>query len=163
MIILGIDPGTTSIGFALIKTLGAELELLDAGLLEIPDKTTKDKRMKALYTSLSKIISKWRPDALAIEEIFFSKNRKTALAVAEARGAILLTTSLAGLTLYEYTPLEVKRAVVGHGGADKPAVQKIVKLTIPGEKLSNARDDVFDAVALALTCFFEERLRMRSP
>ena len=94
---------------------------------------------------------------VALERLFFAKNVKTALEVAEARGAILLTTSLAGLSIREYTPLEVKKTVTGDGNADKKQIQKMLKLTLKEVDAIDARDDVFDAIAVALTCHFKER------
>jgi len=160
MIILGIDPGTISIGYALLET-NPSPHLKDAGLLRISQKIPAS-RLKETHEEVSALIRKYRPSLFAIERLFFTKNAKTALAVSEARGAILLTTALAGIPAFEYTPLEVKKAVTGDGRADKAQIQKIVQISLPETRALKARDDVFDAIAIALTCFFRERHHFRN-
>ncbi len=155
MIILGVDPGTTSAGFGVLSC-ASSLKLLDCGLLKILSKS-RNLRLGELYKELHKLIKKWEPQALAVEKVFFAKNAKTALEVSEARGVILLITALARLPVYEYTPLEVKKIVTGDGRADKRQLEKMVRLTLPETKEMKARDDVFDAIALALACYFNER------
>ncbi len=153
MIILGIDPGTASVGYALLKGDGRiKPELLSAGLLDVRSRENAQ-RMAEIHRALERIIKQWRPDRLSVEKLFFAKNTKTALAVSEGRGVILLTASLAGLTVYEYTPLEIKCAVSGDGRADKLQIQKMIRFIFP-QYAGNARDDVFDAIAAALTCYF---------
>jgi len=126
MIILGIDPGTTAIGFAVLKS-GRPPRLLDAGLIPITTAGTAE-RLVELHRGLSRLIATAKPDAAAVEKLFFAKNTKTAMAVAEARGAILLTAALARVSVYEYAPVEIKKIVTGDGAADKKAVQKMVML-----------------------------------
>lgn len=155
MVILGIDPGTTSIGYALIETSPSP-RLKDAGLLRVNSANQID-RLKEIHEGIVVLIRKYKPLVFAIERLFFTKNAKTALSVSEARGAILLTTALAGIPAFEYTPLEVKMAVTGNGKADKTQVQKIIQISLPETRVLKARDDVFDAIAIALTCFFRER------
>lgn len=152
-VILGIDPGTTSVGYAVLDTEGRSPRLIDAGLISVKS-TAGPLRLEELHRGLTNVIKKWHPRAASVERIFFSKNQKTALAVAEAQGVVLLTTRLAGLKVYEYTPLEVKKAVTGDGKADKMQLIKMVGLTLPEAKNLRARDDVFDAIAVALTCCF---------
>ncbi|MFY9463186.1 MAG: crossover junction endodeoxyribonuclease RuvC [Candidatus Sungiibacteriota bacterium] len=154
MIILGIDPGTTAIGFAVLES-GRPPRLLDAGLIPIT-KTNAAERLAELHHGLSRLIEGAKPSAAAVEKLFFSKNTKTAMAVAEARGAILLTAALARVSVYEYAPAEIKKVVTGNGAADKKAIQKMVMLTLPETANMRARDDVFDAIAAALTCHFME-------
>lgn len=154
MIILGIDPGTTSIGYALIEGVRREPpRLMDAGLFSI-SAAPRAAQLAELQDGLETLIRKWHPGTLATEKIFFAKNAKTALSVAEARGVILLTAQKAGLTLYEYTPLEAKKILTGDGRADKKQVHKMINLTLPETTALKARDDVFDAMALALACHF---------
>lgn len=156
MRVLGIDPGTASIGYALIDLSPEREELLEAGLIRTaPGETYR--RLKELSAEISSLLKKWQPQVCAVERLFFTKNQKTAFAVAEARGAILLTTALAGITLYEYTPLEVKKTITGDGRADKTQVRKMLELTLPKVKDLTHQDDVCDAVAIALTCYFKER------
>ncbi len=157
MIILGIDPGTTAAGFAVIDaTRGAPVRLNAAGLLPITA-TDAAGRLAELGRELERVIENHKPAALAVEKLFFTRNVKTGMAVAEARGVILLTGARAGLRVYEYTPLEVKKTVTGDGGADKLQVKKMVQLTLKSAAPERARDDVFDAIAVALTCAFRER------
>lgn len=155
MIILGIDPGTTSIGYAFIETSPSP-HLKDAGLLHV-DSNSPAERLKKTHKEIMDLVRKNKPSVFAIERLFFAKNAKTAFLVSEARGAILLTTALAEIPAYEYTPLEVKKAVTGDGRADKMQVQKIIQISMPETRTLKARDDVFDAIAVALTCFFRER------
>lgn len=157
MIILGIDPGTTSIGYALIRNDGIDPELLATGTVKITSSDTVT-RLKELNSGINKIIKQWTPGVVATEKLFFAKNQKTALAVAEARGVILLTTALAGLKFYEYTPLEIKMVVTGDGRADKKQVKKMVQLIVPASRSLRARDDIFDAIAIAMACHIKERL-----
>lgn len=159
MIILGIDPGTTSIGYALLQTKG-QLRLLDAGLVKIRSSGKTD-RLKELYIELGVLIERWKPRVAAIEKIFFAKNAKTAIEVSEARGATLLTTLLAGLKVFEYTPLEIKMAVTGDGRADKNQIKKMVELTLHDAKFPKAQDDVFDAIAAAIACYYLEKNRRK--
>ena len=156
MIILGIDPGTTSIGYAIVENKKGVPLLNTAGLFRIRG-AEKEERLRSLGQELASLLKNWRPSDLAIERVFLSRNQKTAMAVAEVRGAILLITSLAGLSAHEYTPLEVKKSVTGAGNADKLQVEKIVRLTIAGARDLRASDDVFDAIAVALTCFYRLR------
>lgn len=159
VIILGIDPGTTSIGYAILET-GEKLRLLDAGLIKIRSRERAN-RLRELHQELNILIRRWKPRAAAIEKIFFAKNAKTAIEVSEARGATLLTTLLAGLEVFEYTPLEIKMAVTGDGRADKNQIKKMVGLTIPRDQLPTFQNDVFDAIAIALACHFLEKNKIR--
>ncbi|MDP3772044.1 MAG: crossover junction endodeoxyribonuclease RuvC [bacterium] len=162
MRILGIDPGTTAMGCAILEVEeGREPQVLHAGIATVISTSTSE-RLRELHEHLRQLITVWEPDVLAVEKLFFAKNVKTALDVSQGRGVILLTGALAGLTVYEYTPLEVKKIVTGDGTADKAQVQKMLKLTIPAISELRARDDVFDAIAIALTCFFCERAAMRA-
>lgn len=159
MIILGIDPGTTAVGYALVENPRAP-RALASGLLTIrADSATE--RLKELHQELGSLIRKWKPEVLAVEKVFFSRNVKTALEVSQARGVILLTSSLAGLRVYEYTPLEVKKIITGDGNADKMQIKKMVQLTLKEMSEVSARDDVFDAIAIALTYCFRERHLIR--
>ena len=128
--ILGIDPGTMRIGFALVENIPGAPRLYDSGLIPITGDSA-DARLAALSHGLHTLIARWKPDALAVERLFFSKNQKTALAVAEARGVILLTARETNLTLYEYTPLQVKNTITGSGAADKKQVQHIPLSHLP--------------------------------
>jgi len=158
MVILGIDPGTTAIGYAILNCAGPTAKILAADTVKI---TSRDgvSRLRELHSGIKKVVSRWKPEAVAVERLFFAKNQKTALAVAEARGVILLTTALAGLKFYEYTPLEIKRAVTGDGRADKEQIKKMVHLIFPQKDIAGARDDVFDAIAIATCCHQDIRIK----
>ena len=159
MIILGIDPGTTSCGYALIHAKQTP-QLITAGVIPVTARGTAE-RLAELAYGIQRIIEIHHPQRVAIERLFFTKNIKTALSVAEARGALLLITALAGLDVYEYTPLEVKKIVTGDGNADKIQVKKMVQMTLPETRTLVARDDVFDAIAIALTCHYKEKVERK--
>lgn len=159
MLILGIDPGTTAVGYALLENKTGKQRVILADLIRIVSKNDEE-RLVEIYRGIQLLLKNWHPKVLAIERIFFAKNQKTALAVAQARGVILLTTVLAGLKVYEYTPLEIKRTVSGDGRADKKQIKKILGLTLPELKYLNAPNDVLDAIAIALTCYYQERLQI---
>lgn len=155
MIILGIDPGSAIIGYALLDYNHPTATLKTADFINIT-KTQESDRLLLLHKELGAIIKKWSPRCAAIEELFFSKNAKTALSVSESRGVILLTTLLAGLTVFEYTPLEIKQTVTGDGRADKEQVKKMVQISLKETRSMRMRDDVFDAIAIALTAAWRE-------
>lgn len=155
MKILGIDPGTSAVGYAILQYAKLKPKLISAGLIPIKTKEAPS-RLRELFGGLQKIIKSARPDAVAVERLFFFKNQKTALAVAEARGAILLTISLAQLKIHEYTPLEIKKTVTGDGRADKQQLKKMIRLLLKETRDFKAGDDTYDAIAVALTCCFKE-------
>lgn len=161
MIILGIDPGTTSVGYAVLNGISPKPQLLDSGLLPIHSKHTEDRLME-IHQQMTKVIHQWKPTCASVEKLYFAKNIKTAISVSEARGVILLTAALAGITLYEYTPLTIKKIVTGDGNADKTQVQKMVQLTLTETASMRSQDDVFDAIASALCCFYQEGRRTYS-
>ncbi len=147
MKILGIDPGSTRIGYGLIESSGS-LTAIDFGLIEIP-KQSKEGKIRELHDRFKALLVKTKPELVAIEELFFSKNQKTALEVAEARGIMKLLVVQANVPLLEYGPREVKLAITNNGIADKQAVitmvERILKIKIKGP------DDIADALAIALT------------
>lgn len=149
MKILGIDPGTTRIGYGLIESKGNSITLLPSGLLDIAAKTTHD-RLVDLATSYTALLHKEQPELVAFEKLFFAKNVTTALEVAQARGVLLYLTAQAGIPFLEFSPSEVKTSVAGHGAADKVAVATMVK-RITGMKEIPGPDDVTDAIAIAIT------------
>ena len=150
-IILGIDPGIADTGYGLIKVEpGKNPQCLAYGSIKTPAKTDLAERLATLYQELNKIIKKYQPQAVAVEQLFFNKNTKTALIVAQARGVALLALKQGGLLIYEFTPGQVKQAVSCYGQADKCQVQKMVKMLL-GLKEIPRPDDAADALALALT------------
>ena len=147
---LGIDPGTTGMGYALLDLSTDPPRLLDHGLVATPRYGSSAEKLLAIADALEGLIATHQPAFLALERLYFNKNVKTAMSVAEARGVALLCGARAGLEVVEYTPQQVKQAVTGSGGADKKAVQKmlghLLRLDAP-----ITQDNVADAVAIALT------------
>ena len=147
---LGIDPGTTGMGYALLELGSDPPRLLVHGLVQTPRYGTAAERLLAIALALDSLIQQHAPAYLALERLYFNKNAKTAMAVAEARGVALVCGARAGLAIAEYTPQEVKQSVTGAGGADKRAVQRmLVHLLELAEPIT--QDNVADAVAIALT------------
>lgn len=149
MIILGIDPGVATVGFGLIESEKNIFKLLQCGVITTPANTALSQRLHTIYTDISQLLIEFKPDAVAVEELFFNKNITTGISVAHGRGVILLACNHAKVAIYEYTPLQVKQAVVGYGRAQKRQVMDMVKrlcnLPYPPKP-----DDASDAVALAL-------------
>lgn len=151
MIILGIDPGTAKMGFGVIKSNKEKdiLKSLDYGCIETSPSLSQGERLKKLNKELCKIIKKYKPEVMIVERIFFFKNSKTAMAVSEAKGVILLTAAQEKIPVYEFTPLQVKVAVTGYGRAEKKQVQKMIKLLMNLEEIPEP-DDAADALAIAI-------------
>lgn len=149
MKILGIDPGTAICGWGLIETKKSKFKVIDFGVIETDHGTEQCDRLHSIFTELSAIIKKARPEAVAVEELFFFKNLKTAIKVAEARGVITVTARDNQVKFFEYTPLQVKQALVGYGRADKNQVQQMVKVIL-GLKTIPKPDDAADALAVAI-------------
>ena len=150
-IILGIDPGLADTGFGLIKKDGSRLTLIDCGSIKTKAKTPTEVRLMEIYQSLGKLIKKYKPDIIAVEKLFFCKNVKTALAVGQARGVIMLVAGQNKLLVEEFTPLQIKLALTGYGQASKKQVEQMVK-TILGLKTPLKSDDAADALATAICC-----------
>ena len=150
MIILGIDPGYAIVGFGVIEKTGHDIKVLDYGIITTPKEDTMPVRLKTIYDSLCVLIDKYKPDCMAIEELFFQNNQKTAINVAQARGVTLLAGMQKIGKLYEYTPLQIKQALTGVGRAEKKQVQYMVK-AILGLSSIPKPDDAADALAAALT------------
>lgn len=155
VVIMGIDPGSTRIGVGVIEKRGGRLIKKEALLLTKEDLYRGEEGKKLLYieTSLKKIIKKTRPDVVGVENIFFSKNKKTAFSVAYARGIILKTFAEENVPVFEFTPNQIKSAVVGNGNASKKEVSKMVGYTLSMET-DDLIDDVTDALATAITTSF---------
>jgi len=161
MIILGIDPGTARIGYAIIEKKDSDnLDTLLCGCLELPKKEHRD-RLREISCLISDLISKYHPEILAIEKLFFTKNAKTAMAVSEARGVIINSADSLNLNIREFTPLEVKIAVAGYGRAEKEQVKKMACRILKLEKMPKI-DDASDALAIALTaCYTNPKLTVK--
>lgn len=148
MKILGIDPGTTRVGYGLIDVSGSKFVHVSSGLLSIPNKDLPQ-RLVAIEKGLSQLIKRGRPVKIGVETLFFSKNKKTALEVAEARGVIIATATKQAIPIVEVSPQEVKLSVTGSGAATKDAVAKMVEQFL-GIATSDLVDDVTDALAVAI-------------
>jgi crossover junction endodeoxyribonuclease RuvC len=148
-IILGIDPGFATTGYGLIVKDSGKIKLIDFGCIITPAKDDFIVRLKKIHEDLTKIIKKFRPEIMAVEELFFCKNVKTALDVGQARGVIILAAIENQLPLYEFTPLQVKQAITGYGRADKKQIQKMVKIILNLKEIPQP-DDAADALAIAI-------------
>lgn len=148
MKILGIDPGTATTGFAVIEKINGEVSALDFGVISTRPKVPPEKRLLEISENLNELIEFHAPDLVAVESLFFFKNQTTAFAVAQARGAVLLTVAKFQIPLVELTPLQVKQAVTGYGRAEKKQIQKMVKEIFALEKIPQP-DDAADALAIA--------------
>ena len=149
MRILGIDPGIATIGFSILQTSGNKYSLINCGVITTPAHTALSDRLCTIYDDLMQIIETYKPEVVAIEELFFNTNITTGISVAHGRGVVLLACRKAGLTIHEYTPLQVKDAVVGYGRADKKQVQSMVKMILGLAEVPKP-DDTADAVAAAI-------------
>ncbi|NLL56562.1 MAG: crossover junction endodeoxyribonuclease RuvC [Clostridiales bacterium] len=150
MVILGIDPGYATVGFGVISQQGNKCKAIDYGIISTPKTDSLPTRLAKISQCIDELMEKYKPDAIAIEELFFQKNQKTAISVAEARGAILLTVHKKNKNLYEYTPLQIKQAMTGYGRAEKCQIQHMVTLLLGLSKIPKP-DDAADALAVALT------------
>ena len=153
MKILGIDPGIGICGFGLIEvgeTAKADAKLLDYGVVTTPINSPLPGRLKELYESLREVLDQTKPDVVSVEKLFFSKNITTGIAVAEARGIVLLVAEQNQVPVFEYTPNEIKKTLTGYGSATKPQMQEMVKLHL-GLKEKPKPDDAADALAAAIT------------
>lgn len=149
MVILGIDPGIADTGYGIIKTTNGQLKCLGYGSIKTKAKTYLPSRLEIINKELDKIIKKYTPDLISIEELFFCKNVKTALIVGQARGVMLLTAEQNKIPITEFTPLQVKQAVSAYGKASKLQVQKMVKLLLNLKDIPKP-DDAADALAIAI-------------
>jgi len=146
---LGIDPGTATTGYGILETDSDSIKVVDYGCIKTSSKEPSDVRLKKIYSDMKKLISKYKPGSVVVERLFFGANTKTAMAVGQARGVILLAASQAGVEIAEYTPLEVKMALTGYGRADKNQMQQMVKRLLKLKTIPKP-DDAADALAVAL-------------
>lgn len=150
MVILGIDPGLATLGYGVIETQGDRRHMIQFGTVTTPAGVAMPYRLRAIAQGVRQLMDVYQPDEVAFEELFFSKNITTGMAVSMARGVALATVVERTDNLYEYTPMQIKQAVTGYGGADKHQVQLMVKMLL-GMKDIARPDDAADALAVALT------------
>jgi crossover junction endodeoxyribonuclease RuvC len=150
MRIIGIDPGTGILGFGVIESNGGKNQLVDAGVIRTPVKEDDAIRLQTIFEEITDIIADTKPQEMSIEKLFFAQNVTTAMTVAQARGVVLLAGIQAGLSIAEYTPLQIKQALTGYGRAEKKQMQEMVRVLL-GLKDVPQPDDCADALAAALT------------
>lgn len=149
MVILGIDPGYAITGYGLIRLERGKLSCLAHGVISTRAGTPFPERLLEIAGGLDELIRIWKPQTMAVEELFFSRNTTTAIGTAQARGVAVVSGARAGLPVYEYTPMQVKMAVVGYGNAVKPQVQQMVRLLLSLDRTPKP-DDAADALAVAI-------------
>ncbi len=149
MLVLGIDPGTATTGYGIVRSDGQVLEAICYGAVTTPASMPLSLRLQQIYGELRALIASQHPSEAAVEELFFARNARTALSVGHARGVILLAVADAGLPVHSYTPLAVKKAVVGYGRANKEQMQEMVRLLLCLESIPQP-DDAADALAVAI-------------
>lgn len=157
MRILGIDPGIARCGWAILEVEGSRLKVQSFGCIETSSKETVEKRLKSIYSEISKIVKKYKPEVLAIEELYFGNNSKTAFVVGEARGVILLAAAENNLSVSGYTPLQIKVALTGFGRAEKNQIGQMVKAILSLKSVPKP-DDTADALAVAITHAFSAKM-----
>lgn len=150
MRVLGIDPGTGILGFGVIDVAGpGEVKLVDGGVIRTPVKQADSLRLETIYNELTEIIQTHKPEIMSVEKLFFSQNVTTAMSVSQARGVVLLCGIQNNLTLFEYTPQQIKLAITGYGKADKKQMQEMVRVILGLSEVPKP-DDAADALAAAI-------------
>lgn len=149
MVIFGIDPGLAISGYGVLNYIGNKFEVIDYGAVITESCDEFPKRLKKIYDSYMDLFELYKPEAVAVEELFYNKNVKTAIAIAEARGVHLLAAENSGISLYEYTPLQIKQGIVGYGRAEKRQIQEMVKVILHLDCIPKP-DDVADGLAAAI-------------
>lgn len=150
MRILGIDPGTGILGFGVIDVEKGQAKLVDAGVIRTPVKEDDAVRLQTIFEEVTDIIAQSKPTEMSVEKLYFAQNVTTAMTVAQARGVVLLAGQQAGLSIYEYTPLQIKQALTGYGRAEKKQIQEMVRVILKLKEIPKP-DDCADALAAAIT------------
>lgn len=150
MRVIGIDPGTAIVGFGVVDYIGKEYKVVDYGCIYTPMDLPMEKRIAMIFNQLTDLIKKFQPDHMAVEDLFFFKNAKTVISVAQARGVILLCGELYNIPQKSYTPPQVKIGITGYGRAQKKEIQEMVKRLLKLEEIPQP-DDAADGLALAIT------------
>ena len=158
MKILGIDPGFARVGWAIVENEKQNPTSSKFGCIETSKNTESQERLVDVYKQILEIIKKYKPDVMAIEELFFTNNAKTAFKVGEARGVIILSAAMQKIPVFSYTPLQVKIAVTGYGQADKAQVGRMIKAILKLKEMPKL-DDTVDAIAVGLTHAFTKKFK----
>lgn len=159
MTILGIDPGYDRLGWAICEIIGPNLKVIKYGCIQTNKKESITQRYSQIIEELTLILREYKPDELAIENLYFSKNTKTALRVSESKGVIIALALLKKMKIYEYNPVTIKQAVTGFGKADKKSVEKMTLMQLKLANKDNVIDDAIDALAVAVTHFATLNIR----
>ena len=159
MLVIGIDPGTATTGYGLVdEDESGELTAVAYGVIKTPAKLPMPQRLRQLYRELKEIVLLHRPDSAAVEKLFFQKNVRTAISVGQGRGVAILALAEAEIEISEYTPLEIKQAISGYGGADKAQMQQMVRALLNLDELPTP-DDAADALAVAICHIHTDHLK----
>ncbi len=158
MKVLGIDPGIARCGWGVIEIQNSEFRIQNYGCVETKAGELAEKRLLVIYKEIMKLILKYKPDAIAVEELFFNTNAKTAFIVGQARGVILLSAAQKNIPIATYTPLQVKMAITGYGRAEKNQIGQMIKTLLKLKEIPKP-DDVTDALAVALTHAFTKKFK----
>ena len=159
MLVLGIDPGTAITGYGLVtESPAGQLGTVGYGIIQTPKEQNPGERLQIIFQKLKEIINLHHPESGSVEKLFFQRNVRTAMAVGQGRGVVLLALAEAGITVVEYTPSEVKQAISGYGSAEKKQVQQMVKLLLNLKTLPQP-DDAADALALAICHLHSRRMQ----
>ena len=150
MIVLGVDPGTAIVGYSVIEYVKNKYRILDCGCVYTDKDEDMPVRLEKIYDGLDGLVKIWKPQDMAVEELYFFKNQKTVIKVGQARGVITLCGQKNSLDLYSYTPLQVKMGIAGYGRADKKQIQEMVKVILGLDEIPKP-DDAADALAIAIT------------
>lgn len=157
MLVLGIDPGTATTGYGVVDYRSGKEKLITYGTINTPAGMKMHLRLCIINQEIDRLIAEYKPDAVAVEEIFYHKNSKTVITVAQSRGVALMTAASAGVEVAEYTPLQVKQSVVGYGNAEKKQVQIMVQKILSMQQIPRP-DDAADALAIAICHIHSYRL-----
>ena len=156
MAVIGIDPGTALTGYGIIEELPDQsLQVIDFGVIRTDSTDNPEIRLRKIFSQLNEILSLYKPETGAVEKLFFQRNTRTAMSVGQARGVAILSLAEAGLSVSEYSPVEIKQAVVGYGKASKNQVQQMVKILLNLQEIPKP-DDAADALAVAI-CHIHSR------
>lgn len=160
MLTLGIDPGTATTGYGVVRQQGDKLSYMACGCILTTPKDSSQERLAKIYQEMKQLITAYKPDCIAVERLFFGENTKTAMAVSQARGIVLLAAAEGKVKVAEYTPLEVKLSLTGYGKAEKRQIQQMVRVML---KLSDIPkpDDAADALAVAITHLHSHKFKAR--
>ena len=164
MRVLGIDPGLAIVGYSIIETDANKIKMLEYGCIKTEAEISTPDRLNIIFNKLNEIIKQYNPEDMAIEELFYNKNVKTVISIGQARGVEVLSGISNGLQIYEYTPLQIKQAVVGYGRAEKKQIQNMVKFILGLNEIPKP-DDAADALAVAIchsfSLKFKENFKMK--